>query len=113
MVWNDLADLAKPIVSLSLGCAAIFLLGGETRETAPTAVLLRSGDAVVLAGESRRRYHGVPRIFARAEGTRDGAGVEILGAPREVSDPACWPEQPLVARWAAETRVNVSVRDIA
>ena len=100
-------------MSLSLGCAAIFLLGGETRETAPTAVLLRSGDAVVLAGESRRRYHGVPRIFARAEGTRDGAGVEILGAPREVSDPACWPEEPLVARWAAETRVNVSVRDIA
>jgi alkylated DNA repair protein alkB family protein 1 len=56
-------DLSKPIVSISLGCPAVFLLGGETRDTPPTAVLLRSGDAVVLAGESRRWYHGLPRVF--------------------------------------------------
>ena len=31
------ADLDQPLVSLSLGCPAVFLLGGETKETAPAA----------------------------------------------------------------------------
>jgi 2OG-Fe(II) oxygenase superfamily len=40
-------DLTQPIVSVSVGCAAVFLLGGSSRDVAPTAMLLRSGDVVV------------------------------------------------------------------
>jgi alkylated DNA repair protein alkB family protein 1 len=47
-------DQESPIVSLSLGCAAVFLVGGCTKEEAPTAVFLRSGDALLMSGESRR-----------------------------------------------------------
>ncbi|ELR24384.1 alkylation repair protein, putative [Acanthamoeba castellanii str. Neff] len=52
-----------PIVSISLGLSAIFLLGGRTREEKPRAMLLRSGDVVVMGGASRLLYHGVPRIL--------------------------------------------------
>ena len=104
-------DLTKPIVSISLGCPAVFMLGGETRDVTPTAVLLRSGDAVVLAGESRRYYHGLPRIFTAKEGVVDAAG-EVLLPPGVLCDPERWTEQPAVAAYVAGARVNISIRDI-
>eukprot|EP01034_Spumella_vulgaris_P021619 gene21619-27658_t len=55
--------MEKPIVSISLGCSAIFLLGGKDRTIKPIPILLRSGDALVMSGESRYCYHGVPVIL--------------------------------------------------
>lgn len=52
-----------PIVSLSLGCDGVFLMGGQTKDVAPTALWLHSGDAVVLSGAARQCYHGVPRVI--------------------------------------------------
>jgi alkylated DNA repair protein alkB family protein 1 len=52
------ADWTKPIVSISLGCKCIFLLGGKTRDEVPTAMFLRSGDIVLMAGEARECFHG-------------------------------------------------------
>ncbi|XP_057858579.1 alpha-ketoglutarate-dependent dioxygenase alkB isoform X2 [Cryptomeria japonica] len=51
------ADWSKPIVSISLGCKAIFLLGGESREDTPFAMFLRSGDVVLMAGPARQCFH--------------------------------------------------------
>ncbi|TCD65619.1 hypothetical protein EIP91_002424 [Steccherinum ochraceum] len=49
----------SPLVSVSLGCAAIFLIGGLTRDTEPIPILLRSGDVVIISGpQCRRAYHG-------------------------------------------------------
>ena len=104
-------DLTKPIISFSLGSPCVFLLGGDTRDAKPTPLILRSGDAVALIREARRRFHGVPRVFTAAENARDERG-ELLAAPRELSDPECWKDQPDVARYVAGARVNVSVRDI-
>jgi alkylated DNA repair protein alkB family protein 1 len=56
-------DLSQPIVTISLGCPAVFLMGGLSKDVAPTAMLLRSGDVVVLSGEARRCYHGLPRVL--------------------------------------------------
>ena len=56
-------DMTKPIVSLSLGSTGILLMGGETRAEAPTPVLLRSGDVLVLHHQARRCYHGIPRVI--------------------------------------------------
>ncbi|KAG6878736.1 hypothetical protein C0993_011551 [Termitomyces sp. T159_Od127] len=54
----------SPLVSISLGNAAIFLIGGLTRDSTPVPILLRSGDVVIMSGpECRRAYHGVPRIL--------------------------------------------------
>ncbi|KAF5185500.1 Alpha-ketoglutarate-dependent dioxygenase alkb [Thalictrum thalictroides] len=61
------ADWSKPIVSISLGCKAIFLLGGKSRDDLPVAMFLRSGDMVLMAGQARECFHGVPRIFTDKE----------------------------------------------
>jgi alkylated DNA repair protein (DNA oxidative demethylase) len=53
-----------PIVSVSLGDSARFLLGGIRRRDPAESILLRSGDAFVFGGPARLRYHGVSRIYA-------------------------------------------------
>ncbi|KAF9625902.1 hypothetical protein IFM89_027679 [Coptis chinensis] len=57
------ADWNKPIVSISLGCKAIFLLGGKSREDMPIAMFLRSGDVVLMAGQARECFHGEYRFI--------------------------------------------------
>lgn len=47
-----------PSTSSSLGCKAIFLLGGKSRQDPPIAMFLRSGDVVLMAGEARECFHG-------------------------------------------------------
>jgi alkylated DNA repair protein (DNA oxidative demethylase) len=61
---EDEADLAAPVVSLSLGDTALFRFGGETRRGPTRSVKLASGDAVVMGGASRLCYHGVDRILS-------------------------------------------------
>ncbi len=53
-----------PIVSLSLGHTARFIVGGTRRKDAVRPVLLQSGDGFVMGGPSRLRYHGVNRVLA-------------------------------------------------
>ena len=52
-----------PVVSVSLGETAKFLLGGTRRKDPITRLLLKSGDAFVLGGPSRLRYHGVAAVL--------------------------------------------------
>ncbi|XVF85266.1 hypothetical protein PTKIN_Ptkin17bG0104200 [Pterospermum kingtungense] len=65
------ADWSKPILSMTVGCKSIFLLGGKSRQDAPLAMFLRIGDVVLMAGEARECFHGVPHIFT------DDKNVEI------------------------------------
>ena len=52
-----------PVVSISLGDTARFLLGGVRRRDPVETILLESGDAFVFGGPARLRYHGVSRIM--------------------------------------------------
>jgi len=52
-------DYAAPIVSVSLGLPAVFLLGGTRRAERPRRVPLVHGDVVVWGGAARLHYHGV------------------------------------------------------
>jgi len=63
-----------PIVSVSLGDAARFVIGGLTRREPTRPVVLRSGDVLVMGGPSRLRFHGVTRILpgTAPEGTGPG-----------------------------------------
>jgi alkylated DNA repair protein alkB family protein 1 len=93
-------DLSKPVVSLSLGASAIFLIGGNTKNGVnPTAIALHSGDVIVMGQESRRCYHGVPRIFPLAEDH---------GLRREFSSE----EDAKMLSFLGETRINMNVRQI-
>ena len=52
-----------PIVSVSLGDAATYRVGGEARGGATAGVKLLSGDVVVMAGPARRCHHAVTKVF--------------------------------------------------
>jgi alkylated DNA repair protein (DNA oxidative demethylase) len=56
---KDERDFSQPIVSISLGVPAVFLLGGLKRKDRPLRLDLVHGDVVVFGGPSRLRYHGV------------------------------------------------------
>jgi len=52
-----------PIVSVSLGDTAKFIIGGLRRRDAKTMVPLASGDGFVFGGPSRLRFHGVAAVL--------------------------------------------------
>ena len=60
---RDEADLAAPVVSVSLGDDCLFRVGETTRGGRTTSIRLKSGDVVVLGGEGRLCYHGVDKIY--------------------------------------------------
>ena len=63
-----------PIVSVSLGDAARFVIGGLSRRDPTQALVLRSGDVLVMGGPSRLRYHGVTRIMPGTAPAGTGPG---------------------------------------
>lgn len=56
---RDERDYGAPIVSVSLGLAAMFQLGGLQRSDRPLRVPLLHGDVMVWGGVDRLRFHGV------------------------------------------------------
>lgn len=114
-------DLAQPLVSLSLGCEAAFLMGGPSKAgPPPSALLLRSGDALVLAGPARRCYHGLPRIFTdrppppalacSSGGGSEGGGGEEGGSGGGDGGGGAGPEFEPFARHMRGCRINISIR---
>ncbi len=63
---KDEKDFSAPIVSVSLGLAAVFLFGSTDRRERPQRFRLVHGDVVVWGGPSRLAFHGVQPL---AEGT--------------------------------------------
>jgi DNA oxidative demethylase len=61
---KDERDFKRPIVSVSLGIAAVFLFGGKARGDKTMRVPLQHGDVVVWGGAARLRYHGVMELKA-------------------------------------------------
>ena len=60
---EDEDDFSAPILSVSLGDSAMFRIGGLKRRDPSMRLELRSGDVLVMGGESRLRYHGIDRIL--------------------------------------------------
>ncbi len=59
---NSEQNLKAPIISISLGDAGIFLLGGEQRIDPTKKYILQSGDCLVMSGKSRLYFHGFAGI---------------------------------------------------
>lgn len=56
--------VTQPIVSLSLGRPAVFLLGGLTLDSTPIlAIVVRPGDVMVMGGPCRLQYHSMARLL--------------------------------------------------
>jgi alkylated DNA repair protein (DNA oxidative demethylase) len=59
---EDEAALDAPVLSVSLGDAALFRVGGLARKDPTRSLRLLSGDIVLLGGPSRLVFHGIDRI---------------------------------------------------
>ena len=57
-------DYSQPIVSVSLGIAAVFLFGGELRSDKPIKIPLAHGDVIVWGGKTRQNFHGIMPLKA-------------------------------------------------
>jgi DNA oxidative demethylase len=60
---RDEADFTAPVVSMSLGDACLFRVGGDKRNAPTRSFRLNSGDALVLGETARLAFHGVDRIY--------------------------------------------------
>ncbi|KAK9452509.1 2OG-Fe(II) oxygenase superfamily-domain-containing protein [Dipodascopsis uninucleata] len=60
---QDVAEMSSAdLVSISIGCEAIFFCGLSKSEP-PLQIRLRSGDVLVMGGKSRFAWHGVGKIW--------------------------------------------------
>ena len=53
----------SPLVSVSLGQSAIFLIGGPSKTVEPVPILLQNGDVIIMSQQARQSYHAVPKII--------------------------------------------------
>lgn len=102
-VHRDVSEKCdQALISVSLGCEAIFLAGN--RDASQTATIrLRSGDVLVMSGPSRYAWHAVPKIIPGTcpDWLRDWPMLGSRG-----STYAQW------KGWMAGKRVNLNVRQI-
>ncbi|WP_341915218.1 alpha-ketoglutarate-dependent dioxygenase AlkB [Ferrovibrio terrae] len=71
---RDEAEMAAPVVSISLGDDALFRLGGTTRKAPTRSFKLASGDVLVLGGAARLAYHGIDRVMGGTSRLIPGGG---------------------------------------
>ncbi|KAJ1988249.1 hypothetical protein GGI25_005422 [Coemansia spiralis] len=95
-----------PLISLSIGLSCIYLIGGKTRDTEPTALLLRSGDVLAMCGESRLAFHGVPRVLP------ESSPKHLINPTAGDSDVAAanYPKWHHFAHYLATHRINCNAR---
>lgn len=75
---RDEADLAAPVVSISLGDSCLFRVGQTRREGPTVSFRLKSGDLVILGGEGRLAFHGVDRIYQSTSALlRNGGRINL------------------------------------
>jgi len=71
---KDEAAMDAPVLSLSLGDTCVFRVGGFERKGPTRSFKLTSGDALILGGASRLRFHGVDRIIPGTSRLIPGGG---------------------------------------
>jgi DNA alkylation damage repair protein AlkB len=102
----------QPLVSISIGCDGIFVVGidGSHNNGEPrfATIRLRSGDAVLMSGESRFAWHGVPKVL---EGTCPG-WLQDWPFRSTSEDHDCGSRFEHWQGWMKGKRVNLNVRQM-
>ncbi|CAO3686307.1 unnamed protein product [Umbelopsis ramanniana] len=94
-------NMEAPLISMSLGHKCIYLIGEQTRDTKPHAILLQSGDVMAMTGTSRSAFHGVPKILD------DGPSFLQPGTIDE-----CIPDWDLYGEYVSKARINLNIRQV-
>ncbi|MEO9651353.1 MAG: alpha-ketoglutarate-dependent dioxygenase AlkB [Roseobacter sp.] len=75
---KDEANFDWPVISVSLGDAGLFRMGGRERKEKTQSAWLHSGDVVVMGGAARLAHHGVDRIrFKSSTLLRNGGRINL------------------------------------
>jgi DNA oxidative demethylase len=61
---RDEADFDAPVLSISMGDACLFRIGGLKRDDKTVSLRLESGDVLIIGGNSRLAFHGVDKIYS-------------------------------------------------
>jgi len=97
-------NMEPPVISLSFGLPAVFLIGGETKATRPSAILLPSGSALIMSGASRKAYHAVARILPHNHDSAE----RILPDDDDDHVQNC----DAIDMFLRHTRINLNVRQV-
>lgn len=97
-------------VFCSFGQTAIFLLGGPSLDVAPTAMYIKSGDIVIMSGQSRKCYHGIPKIVPSLEAPWSTSSY----SGRDEKNEVCYPDPPskrtkLESSSSAESEILINI----
>jgi alkylated DNA repair protein (DNA oxidative demethylase) len=75
---RDEVDFDAPVLSVSLGNACLFRVGGVERGGKTTSFRLESGDVMMLSGPARLAFHGVDKIYPNTSDLlRDGGRINL------------------------------------
>jgi len=106
-------DSEKGLVSISIGCDALFVVGigdEETNKLSYLTIRLRSGDAIYMSGPSCFAWHGVPKIIP------DSCPQWLRHWPAhssfESSEDGLPSEYEAWRGWMSTKRVNLNVRQM-
>lgn len=113
-------DQEHPILSFSIGLEGVFLIGGKSRNEGPVREIgVTGGDVVIMAGESRRRVHGVPRIRENTWDSRwSEEQVQQVIKNLEAKKPHVIEEGKIqnnyqqTYNWLGEHRLNLNFRQV-
>lgn len=113
MMHRDVSEKTdKGLVSLSIGCDAVFMIApndcsahAETKGAGPgkkpyLLLRLRSGDAIYMSQESRYAWHGVPKVL------KDTCPDFLANWPAEGDKYKDW------KGWMKNKRINLNVRQM-
>ena len=75
---KDERDFSQPIVSVSIGASAIFLLGGNLRQDKTQAITLSDGDVLVWGNVARLYFHAVRAPTADDSASTSGEAPERM-----------------------------------
>lgn len=88
------------LVSISLGCDCLFVVGLGRDPSDSIVVHLRSGDALLMSKESRFAWHGVPKILPSS------CPTYLASWPAEDDQYEEWRD------WMKNKRINLNVRQM-
>ena len=108
-------DSDHGLVSISLGCDGIFIIGTEAlagNGSKTLVIRLRSGDAIYMSGASRYAWHGIPLVVPKTcpselrEWPAHPNGIDTADG-RNSAEFNHWRD------WMSSKRININVRQMA
>jgi len=106
---DDAEESSAPVVSISLGCEAIFLIGLEDDEGPIFPIFLRSGDVMLMSKISRWAVHGVARVTS---GTAPKELLSTLNDLERTDTSGNFDDWERIHLFASTSRVNINCRQV-